>query len=144
MDPDETLRMLRGLLNDVTRDLDHAHSADDPYVDAAGVSELVDAVRGLDEWLSSGGFLPYSWRCTHGGAGRGVHRQEDNDQGRELSAGPLPPLGLTLAQLVQRIHRHEYQGQVLEHSHDGGDRPHGYFEHAEDAGGTSCRCGGAS
>jgi hypothetical protein len=29
-------------------------------------------------------------------------------------------------------HRHEYQGQALEHSHPGGARAHGYFEHPED------------
>ncbi len=29
-------------------------------------------------------------------------------------------------------HEHRYSGQTLRHSHDGGDQPHGYFQHAED------------
>lgn len=31
-------------------------------------------------------------------------------------------------------HRHPYKGQTLIHSHEGGDKPHGYYQHAEDAG----------
>lgn len=34
------------------------------------------------------------------------------------------------APLVRHTHRHK--GQVLKHSHEGGDRPHGYYEHPED------------
>jgi hypothetical protein len=30
------------------------------------------------------------------------------------------------------MHEHTEQGQTLRHSHPGGDRPHGYFEHPED------------
>lgn len=33
-------------------------------------------------------------------------------------------------------HWHSYAGQMLEHSHADGDKPHGYYEHPEDAGGT--------
>lgn len=29
-------------------------------------------------------------------------------------------------------HTHTYMGQKLVHSHEGGDRNHGYFEHPED------------
>ncbi len=38
------------------------------------------------------------------------------------------------------MHRHEYQGQTLEHSHPGSDRSlHGYFEHLEDGAGSPIR-----
>jgi hypothetical protein len=30
------------------------------------------------------------------------------------------------------MHEHEFQGQKLRHDHEGGDAPHGYFEHPED------------
>jgi hypothetical protein len=33
---------------------------------------------------------------------------------------------------VSTTHEHDNQGQKLRHSHPGGDRPHGYFEHPED------------
>jgi hypothetical protein len=31
-------------------------------------------------------------------------------------------------------HSHTHQGQSLVHDHDGGDKPHGYFQHSEDVG----------
>jgi hypothetical protein len=30
------------------------------------------------------------------------------------------------------MHAHEFQGQKLVHDHQGGEQPHGYFEHPED------------
>ncbi len=35
-------------------------------------------------------------------------------------------------------HEHHYQGQTLRHSHPGGGRPHGYFEHHEDGVHVTC------
>ena len=32
-----------------------------------------------------------------------------------------------------REHEHRFQGQKLKHSHADGDKPHGYYEHPEDA-----------
>lgn len=37
-----------------------------------------------------------------------------------------------MAPLGDRPHEHRYSGQVLRHSHDGGNEPHGYFQHPED------------
>lgn len=50
MDPNETLRIIRQELESAESD---AHEVD--------VDRLVEHVRALDEWLSSGGFLPKAW-----------------------------------------------------------------------------------
>jgi hypothetical protein len=34
--------------------------------------------------------------------------------------------------VFQDWHEHEYQGQKLRHTHEYGEREHGYFEHPED------------
>lgn len=78
MDPDEALRMIRRLLDEITEDLDAAHSADVEEIDAANVSQLVDVARGLDEWLSHGGFLPVAWAHPFGSA---------QDRNRDRSGG---------------------------------------------------------
>ena len=55
MDPNETLRRLRELVDD-------AHSADQ----TEDVHELVAA---LDQWLSKGGYLPHAWTVSRRGGG---------------------------------------------------------------------------
>lgn len=55
MDPDEALYLIRRL----TKEFDEV-GEDDEAAAYVG-SELVDAVSGLDEWLSRGGFLPEDW-----------------------------------------------------------------------------------
>jgi len=37
-----------------------------------------------------------------------------------------------MGELGERAHEHRYNSQVLRHSHDGGNQPHGYFGHEED------------
>jgi hypothetical protein len=37
-----------------------------------------------------------------------------------------------MEQAVAAEHEHRYNSQVLRHSHDSGNEPHGYFQHAED------------
>jgi len=37
-----------------------------------------------------------------------------------------------MSELGERPHEHRYSSQVLRHSHDGGNEPHGYFQHPED------------
>jgi hypothetical protein len=59
MDPDVALEMIRQLAND----LDVALTAGDPpAIIAAETAELVEHVQNLDEWLSTGGFLPFAWQ----------------------------------------------------------------------------------
>jgi len=57
MDPDEALKEIRRLAVIVR---DRCDRGEDPDVDGAA-SDLAEAVRGLDEWLSAGGFLPSAW-----------------------------------------------------------------------------------
>ncbi len=54
MDPDANLREMRRLVRKMV---------DDEYeVDSDDAMRLVELVQALDEWLSTGGFLPQSWR----------------------------------------------------------------------------------
>ncbi len=48
MDPNKTLEDIREIL-----------ATEDDYVQRAG--ELATLVQALDEWLTSGGFLPEAW-----------------------------------------------------------------------------------
>lgn len=52
MDPNETLRLIRELGNELVRDGCHDPNATEELIDLFGV---------LDEWLSKGGFLPDAW-----------------------------------------------------------------------------------
>lgn len=64
MDPNEALRMIRELVDATAADLDDEHAADvtDDVERSGRATELVDTFRGLDEWLSRGGFLPTEWQ----------------------------------------------------------------------------------
>ncbi|GAA4201683.1 hypothetical protein [Actinocatenispora rupis] len=53
MDPDQTLREIRELLDDDRR----APLARDD------VGALLDRIEALDRWLSRGGFLPRAWQA---------------------------------------------------------------------------------
>ena len=53
LDPDATLRRIRGLVAE-------AHTLDDPL----GPDELVELVEALDEWITRGGSLPAAWRLV--------------------------------------------------------------------------------
>lgn len=53
MDPNTTLRTIR----DLTRNRDHVL----PGEESAVLSELLDYVTALDEWISGGAFLPDEW-----------------------------------------------------------------------------------
>lgn len=54
MDPNETLRLLRLTVKQMRAD-------EDPAVRKAHADEIAEYVEALDEWLSSGGFLPEAW-----------------------------------------------------------------------------------
>lgn len=60
VDPNEALKLIRSLTSDLVRVIDNGTF--DDRKDVAAVSELCDAVIGLDEWLSSGGFKPEDWK----------------------------------------------------------------------------------
>lgn len=53
MDPDAALAILR------------AYTEEEPADPIQALEEVTDTVRGLDEWLTSGGFLPKEWRPRH-------------------------------------------------------------------------------
>lgn len=57
MDPDENLKEQRELLTDITDILDQ----DDQDELLEKVDRLTELARGMDEWLSRGGFLPKAW-----------------------------------------------------------------------------------
>lgn len=50
MDPDVALANIRQLVGEITDDA------------PGDVVELIQAIAGLDEWLSRGGFAPSAWR----------------------------------------------------------------------------------
>lgn len=52
MDPNETLRMLRELSEDIT---EHGATPDKAHA-------LAELFAALDEWLNRGGFLPAAWQ----------------------------------------------------------------------------------
>jgi len=54
MDPDAALAEIRRLLDSI--DTNPRHDAD------FEVGRLIELVRGLDEWLSFGGFRPDAWK----------------------------------------------------------------------------------
>lgn len=56
MDPDKVLQNLRDAYS---RYEDTVGALSGPAIDAA--SQMRDAVVALDEWLTSGGFLPAAW-----------------------------------------------------------------------------------
>ena len=55
MDPNETLKTIRGLISTI--------QGDNPTFTTYTVlaQDLADAVQNLDEWLSKDGFLPDAW-----------------------------------------------------------------------------------
>lgn len=57
MDPDATLIELRRLAEALLRQIDHTERPP-TRVDTSRLCELV---RTLDDWVTSGGFLPASW-----------------------------------------------------------------------------------
>ena len=57
MDPNETLKMIRKLMNEWEDGLSLLSSADvDSFLD-----EVCESVVALDEWLTNGGFRPDDW-----------------------------------------------------------------------------------
>jgi hypothetical protein len=67
MDPNAALEQIRSGLETLkdleTKDsvLDENGYADNVYDDVE-VSDLINLIEGLDQWLSSGGFLPKEWK----------------------------------------------------------------------------------
>lgn len=61
MDPDEALRLAREAAEDLQRQLD----SEDPSSSAIEqeAAKLREHFTALDEWISSGGFLPADWRA---------------------------------------------------------------------------------
>lgn len=57
MDPNAALTRIRRLLEALGFQVE----PDTGLVDLDDACELIDAFRGLDSWLSSGGFLPADW-----------------------------------------------------------------------------------
>lgn len=55
MDPTKALEEIRERLAELSRDVDNGSLYHE------GVQELLEMVSGLDEWLSTGGFLPKAW-----------------------------------------------------------------------------------
>ena len=53
MDPDEALGRMREIVAEFDRSDDTARAGD--------CEELVDLVRGVDDWMSRGGFAPTAW-----------------------------------------------------------------------------------
>jgi hypothetical protein len=51
--------------------------------------------------------------------------------GEVIDNRAFPSLIVDRAQTTE-LHEHEFQGQRLRHDHEGGNLPHGYFEHPED------------
>lgn len=54
MDPDVALKTIRECMS-------LACSTDDEEVKEEALTNMMDAVQALDEWLSKGGFLPGDW-----------------------------------------------------------------------------------
>lgn len=54
MDPNETLRRLRKLINTPTTEA----------TAVAALMEMTDLFGSLDEWISRGGFLPTDWSAN--------------------------------------------------------------------------------
>ncbi|AYF78025.1 hypothetical protein D7D52_34125 [Nocardia yunnanensis] len=62
MDPNAALTRIRELLK-ASDDLGYVEGSDqNPAVGM--LFHLIDAVEGLDQWLSQGGFLPKEWART--------------------------------------------------------------------------------
>jgi hypothetical protein len=59
--------------------------------------------------------------------------REGYTSGQLIEDGPGLPAGEQYERIGPGSHRHRYGGQALQHSHPGGSRPHGYYEHPEDA-----------
>jgi hypothetical protein len=55
MDPNETLRLLRLTLKQMKADTD-------PAIRQAHADEAAEHFNALDNWMSSGGFLPEAWK----------------------------------------------------------------------------------
>lgn len=57
MDPNEALKEIREEIAEFSQ------LSDDNFVDALiSADKIVELIKGLDEWLSKGGFLPDDWR----------------------------------------------------------------------------------
>ena len=57
VDPTAALDSVRRLVTEA----DTMNPADDPIVLAAALDELATLFAGLDQWMSTGGFLPQPW-----------------------------------------------------------------------------------
>ena len=64
MDPNQTLKNLRSLVEAVNADLDDSRNlAATDLVCCA--HELAQYFEALDQWITSGGFLPQAWEADH-------------------------------------------------------------------------------
>lgn len=61
MDPNEALRLLQHFGNLVAAAVDAQAYRRRPEVFMLNASELADAARNLDNWMSRGGALPKDW-----------------------------------------------------------------------------------
>lgn len=66
MDPNATLAEIRILIKRVDNAKDYPTVAERNEQRALAGTYLVDAIEGLDGWLSRGGFLPDAWQRETG------------------------------------------------------------------------------
>ena len=62
MDPDEALRQIRLLVKQMQVEDDVPVSAGTRPEFTQHARDLMEAVDGLDTWISGGGFLPTAWK----------------------------------------------------------------------------------
>lgn len=86
MDPNETLRQIRDLVDHI-RQLSDTETEDVDTVLALNGVALASYVRALDEWLSRGGFLPQPWIE---GRRRSIQEYKDRARQQMLDAGEDP------------------------------------------------------
>lgn len=63
MDPDVALESMRALTKNLQERLDARDYEFDNWP-VPEIEELLETFRGLDEWLSNGGFFPGAWKNT--------------------------------------------------------------------------------
>lgn len=61
MDPNAALEAIRDRLRELTDALDADEATENLGRFVRLTDELVEHVKGLDQWLSQGGFLPAAW-----------------------------------------------------------------------------------
>lgn len=81
MDPNATLAILRQLVEDMRAWTESGEDPDEPGEYYRIASEATEAFNSLDEWISTGGFLPGGW--GGGKPARLVLTQADFEQFQE-------------------------------------------------------------